>query len=238
MPRKEIDYSNTHIYKIVCKDLNIKGCYVGHTTDFKTRKGCHKRVCYNRNDKNHHLPLYQFIRENGGWDNFDMVLIETVNCPNSLEARKHERERMEQEQSTLNKVRACSSLEEQRENCKRYYNDNKGHVLEKKKERYESNKEHYLQEMKQYRETHTEQQQINHKKWVLQHQDRVKENHKRWCEENKEHLREKQQQTTTCECGAVCQSNNYLRHLKTRKHQDYLTSFSPEESAFQITNDE
>ena len=38
MPRKEIDYSNTHFYKIVCKDLNIKDCYVGHTTNFKNKK--------------------------------------------------------------------------------------------------------------------------------------------------------------------------------------------------------
>ena len=44
MPRIKIDYSNTMFYKIVCKDLDIKDFYVGHTTDFKTRKNCHKRV--------------------------------------------------------------------------------------------------------------------------------------------------------------------------------------------------
>ena len=32
MPKKEIDYSNTIIYRIVCKDTNITECYVGHTT--------------------------------------------------------------------------------------------------------------------------------------------------------------------------------------------------------------
>ena len=30
-----MDYSKTHFYKIVCKDLNIKDCYVGHTIKFQ-----------------------------------------------------------------------------------------------------------------------------------------------------------------------------------------------------------
>ena len=34
MPRKPIDYSKTHFYKIVCNDTEIKPVYVGHTTDF------------------------------------------------------------------------------------------------------------------------------------------------------------------------------------------------------------
>lgn len=38
MPKLPINYSNTHFYKIVCKNADIKDCYVGHTTDFKRRK--------------------------------------------------------------------------------------------------------------------------------------------------------------------------------------------------------
>ena len=38
MPRKEIDYSKTVIYKIVCNDLNVKDVYVGHTTDFHIKQ--------------------------------------------------------------------------------------------------------------------------------------------------------------------------------------------------------
>ena len=30
MPKNEIDYSNTIIYKIICKDENIKDLYVAH----------------------------------------------------------------------------------------------------------------------------------------------------------------------------------------------------------------
>jgi len=34
MPKINIDYSNTLIYKITCKDLLINEVYVGHTTNF------------------------------------------------------------------------------------------------------------------------------------------------------------------------------------------------------------
>ena len=105
MPLKQIDYSKTHFYKIICKNTNIKDTYVGHTTDFKTRKGCHKRVCNNSNDKKYNLPIYKFIRENDGWDDFDMILIETVSMKNSLEARKRERELIEELNAEINCIK-------------------------------------------------------------------------------------------------------------------------------------
>ena len=54
MPRKPIDYRHTHFYKIVCKDLNIKDCYVGHTTDFTKRKYQHKTACNHVNAQQRH----------------------------------------------------------------------------------------------------------------------------------------------------------------------------------------
>lgn len=86
MPRKAIDYSNTIIYKIVCKDLNIIDIYVGHTTSFKDRKREHKSRC-----KTYNFKLYVMIRENGGWDNWDMIEIEKYSCKDKNEARARER---------------------------------------------------------------------------------------------------------------------------------------------------
>ena len=56
MPKNEIDYSNTIIYKIVCKDEKISDLYVGHTTNFVKRKCLHKNSCNNLNNK---LKIYQ-----------------------------------------------------------------------------------------------------------------------------------------------------------------------------------
>jgi predicted GIY-YIG superfamily endonuclease len=52
MPRLPIDYANTLIYKIVCNDLNVTECYVGHTTDFTRRKSNHRYRCITETEKN------------------------------------------------------------------------------------------------------------------------------------------------------------------------------------------
>ena len=52
-------------------------------------------ICYN-------MMMYQFIRDNGGWDNFDMISIETRTCENALEAQMIERQYIEYFKPTLN----------------------------------------------------------------------------------------------------------------------------------------
>ena len=101
MPRKEINYQNTFIYKIVCNDLNIKDLYVGHTTDFKRRKWDHK-CCAQGNTKYSKLKIYQTIKENGGWDNWSMIEIEKFPCNDSKEACAQERFWFESLQANLN----------------------------------------------------------------------------------------------------------------------------------------
>ena len=70
------DYSKTIMYKFVCNDLNVTDCYVGHTINMTKRKYKHKSICHNEKDKHHNLKIYQIIRENGGWENWNMVLVE------------------------------------------------------------------------------------------------------------------------------------------------------------------
>ena len=90
MPKNEIDYSNTIIYKIFCKNKNINEVYIGHTTNLIKRKYQHK--IESKNILNKKLNIYNTIRENGGWDNWDMLEITTYNCKNSEEARIKENE--------------------------------------------------------------------------------------------------------------------------------------------------
>ena len=102
MPKNEIDYTNTIIYKIVCKDKTISDVYVGHTTSFIKRKYQHKLCCNNLNNK---LKIYEVIRSNGGWDNWEMTEIATYNCNNSEEARIKEQEHYEELSKPLNSVK-------------------------------------------------------------------------------------------------------------------------------------
>ena len=128
MPRKPIDFSKTYFYKIVCKDTNITECYVGHTTDFTKRKHRHKYCCSTPLDKNHYVNVYDFIRQNGGWSNWEMILIECESCENSLEARKREREYKELISATLNTQIPLRTQNE-------YYIDNREKKLEQSKNR-------------------------------------------------------------------------------------------------------
>jgi len=90
MPRKQIDYSKTVMYKIVCKDKSVKDMYVGSTTAFANRKYNHKHRCYNKENSKHHLELYKTIRRNGHWENWNMILIEKYPCADKLEQAKRE----------------------------------------------------------------------------------------------------------------------------------------------------
>jgi predicted GIY-YIG superfamily endonuclease len=99
MPRVAKDYSKTIIYKIACKDPSITDCYIGCTTNFSKRKSHHKHNCNNNVRKNY---IYQFIRANGGWNNWDMVMVEEFNCDNELQASARERHWFDIIKPTLN----------------------------------------------------------------------------------------------------------------------------------------
>ena len=102
MPKTVIDYQNTVIYKIVCKDINIKDLYVGSTTNFIQRKKSHKNSCNYENQKNYNSYVYKFIRENGGWDNWDMIELEKYPCNDRNEKDKRERFWLEELKASLN----------------------------------------------------------------------------------------------------------------------------------------
>ena len=103
MPSKPMTFENAVIYKIVCKDLNITNIYVGSTTNFTKRKTYHKGNCTNNKLKDYYYPLYACIRENGGWGNWSMILIENYSCKNKLELESRERYHMELLKTDLNK---------------------------------------------------------------------------------------------------------------------------------------
>ena len=104
MPKTDIDYSNTIIYKITCKNKSITDVYVGHTTNFVQRKHAHKQSCKNIKSLNHNCKLYEVIRANGGWENWQMEIINFFNCADHYEARKREQEYFTSLNATLNSI--------------------------------------------------------------------------------------------------------------------------------------
>jgi hypothetical protein len=104
---KKDDYSNTIIYKITCKDPNIKDIYVGHTINFVQRKSSHKQNCINSKSPNYKCKLYETIRSNGGWSNWKMEIIHFFSCGGLYEAKQVEQEYFTLLNANLNSVEPC-----------------------------------------------------------------------------------------------------------------------------------
>jgi predicted GIY-YIG superfamily endonuclease len=84
------DYAKTQIYKIVSKDSNINNFYIGSTTNWTKRKQTHKMNCNNEKKRHYNLQIYQIIRANGGFENFNMILVEDYPCENRRQAEQRE----------------------------------------------------------------------------------------------------------------------------------------------------
>ena len=137
-----VNYQNGLIYKIVCNDLRVKETYYGSTTNFNQRVKQHKRTCNNINDKGYNEPKYKFIRENGGWSEWSMILIKDFPCNSKRELEREERYEMEKDDNRLNSCLPTRTPKEYRE-------DNREELKEIRKKSYENNKEEILEGKKE-----------------------------------------------------------------------------------------
>ena len=147
MPKSNIDYSKGIIYKLVSKDLNIKDCYIGSTTNFNKRKNSHKSDCVNEKNPKFNLKVYQFIRENGNFENWDMVEIEKWPCNDKNELFKRERYHYELSQPSLN---MCFPQRTTKEYFENYYALNKEKIDEKNMKYYYDNQEELSKKSLEY----------------------------------------------------------------------------------------
>ena len=200
MPKTVPNYSNTIIYKLCCNNPEITDIYIGHTTNFIMSKNQHKNNCKNPNLRCYNYYVYQFIRENGGFDNWAMIEIVKVNCIDKKEAAKYERFYLYELKATLNKVVPTRTKQE-------YYNDNKESIVKYKKEYYESNIEVISEK---------------HKEYYKSNKEVIKERAKCFYESNKNIILEKQKNNIMCICGCEITKNHLNRHFRTQKHQAFI----------------
>ena len=196
MPKKAIDYSNTDFYKIVCKDLNVKDMYIGHTTDFIERKNQHKTRCCNPENPKHNFNVYKCIRENGGWENWEMVLINTFGFNNHLEARAKEREMFEELKPSLKMLKPMTTSEEHRTNSLQYYYNNIDKCREQHKRYWDEHAEEYKQDRRNNPEKYRERDRQNYLKRPPE-----------FFEEQKK---------VECYCGGAYTISNKAVHFKTK----------------------
>ena len=122
-----------YIYKLCCKDPTITDIYVGSTRNFARRKSRHKSCCNSENVLGHNNYNYRVIRGNGGWDNWDMILIEKGEFEETIDLQKQERFYIEELKATLNKTIPTRTSKElyqiQKEDKRQYYLDNKERIF-------------------------------------------------------------------------------------------------------------
>lgn len=97
-------------YKIINKS-NDKEFYIGSTKNFTSRKSHHKKNVNNRRSKKYWCKLYQYIRTNGNWDNFEMVIICQEEMPTKQDALKKEQQLINELNPTLNSIKACKNID-------------------------------------------------------------------------------------------------------------------------------
>jgi predicted GIY-YIG superfamily endonuclease len=203
MPKQIINYSKTIIYKIVCKDININDLYIGHTTNFTKRKNQHKYCCNNRNHKDFNLNVYQFIRNNDGWENFDMIEIEKFNCNDKLEACKRERYWVETLKASLNKQVPSRNKDE----YIKQYRIEKADIIKKQAEEYRlKNRDKILK-----------QKHINYQ----ENKEKILDYAKQYYVKNKEVILQKQKQMIHCDiCNCEVRKCSLNRHCQSIKHRN------------------
>jgi len=216
MPKVPLDYSKTIIYKLVhFDDLNDENIYVGHCTNMTQRKYAHKSKCNNPNDKSYNQKKYQFIRENGGWDQWQMILVEKYPCKDEPEAVLRERYWKRELKATLNTNEPCR-------NAKEYYEDNKEKIAEYSKQWHQDNRDKILERQKNYRQNNPDKIIESNKKWYENNLEKIHEKKKEKYENNKEEINEKRKQKITCECGNIVRKSEISRHRKSIVHQEWV----------------
>ena len=150
MPKTPIDYSKTIIYKLVHKeDYDNVNVYVGSTTDFVKRKNSHKSCCNSEKQKGYNEKKYQYIRDNGGWNEWNMIEIQKYPCNDKREAEAREEYWRFHFNSQLNMRKAYITDVGKKEQIKEYRENNKEKSLDYAKEYRENNKEKLLIQKKE-----------------------------------------------------------------------------------------
>ena len=88
----------TYIYKLRCKDTDVKDSFIDHTTNPNTCKNYHKRRCNFSNGK-----LYQVMRDKGGWGNWKLNVLEKFKYSYNQQLKDKMEEEKQFHQPTLNR---------------------------------------------------------------------------------------------------------------------------------------
>lgn len=112
------------------------------------------------------------------------------------------------------------NVESIRELKKKYQQENKDKI----KKYREDNKNKIKIRHKEYREENIDKIKIRQKEYREENIDKCKEYNKQYREENIDKIKEYKNEKNNCQCGGNYNSSGKARHLRTKKHIDYVNS--------------
>jgi hypothetical protein len=111
-------------------------------------KSQHKHSCNTGKHRCYNQKIYQYIRDNGGWDNWNMIEIEKYPCNDKREAEAREVYWQSDFNAKLNAIRAYRTEEQQQEYNKVYREKKRDYIKEHQKEYYKKYYENYKEKIK------------------------------------------------------------------------------------------
>lgn len=136
------------IYKIYNPECDY--VYVGSTRSMKVRKSCHKSRCNNPNDPKYNYKVYKTIRDNGGFENFHIVVLEIMPDVTKLTAEIQEDVHRVKLNAKLNSRIATRGNISVEQYHKQYRNEHKESIQQYNKQYNIQNKEQISEKSKQY----------------------------------------------------------------------------------------
>ena len=132
--QNEVEYKTGLVYMIECKDPAIKQFYIGSTMrTYSERRNEHKYMSKNKKSK-----LYNFINDNGKWNNWNLTVIEYIDVKKDYEIRIFEQLWIETLYPELNENRAYISEFELKLQknifANKHYHNNKTKILNHQKQ--------------------------------------------------------------------------------------------------------
>ena len=99
-----------YVYKLCCD--GVEDFYIGSSFDMKWRKYDHKSNCNNSKSKAYNLKVYQYIRANGGYENWKFEILVEKEFENKRDLEIKEQECIKLLKPLLNSKSAYQTEEE------------------------------------------------------------------------------------------------------------------------------
>ena len=190
------------IYVLKSKDTKILDCYIGSTKDLEKRKIQHFYSCrHNSNRK-----LYNFINNNGGYNNWYIEVIKNIQNITRQDLKKEEKEFILKYKPTLNKNIPLQTNKEWRSKNK--------DRLRKNQTRF-----NYL-----YKHEYNKKRLENYRK----KRDIINLCSKAYYHKNKKKINEKLNTKINCICGSSVSKAFFKEHCKRHVHKNKMININKE----------